>query len=68
MSLDQKIGQMTLVKFAMLKNDMKAENPVIDWNNLRKHNIGAMLVAGGEVPHGKGVIAGTNNQPDSFNG
>ena len=60
MTLDQKIGQMTLIKFTMLQDQPK----VINWNNIAKYHLGALLVAGGEVPSGKGVIAGTNDAKD----
>ena len=60
MTLDQKLGQMTLVKFTMLQDQPK----VINWNNIAKYRLGALLVAGGEVPEGKGVIAGANDAKD----
>lgn len=64
MTLDQKIGQMTLIKFTMLKN---ADNRV-DWDNIKRLNLGALLVAGGEVPTNpeQGEFQAGSNDPADY--
>lgn len=65
MSLAQKIGQMTLAKFFMLQRDNVNPN-VIDWQRISQYHLGAMLVAGGEVPNGQGGVVAAMNSPEDY--
>jgi beta-glucosidase len=61
MTLNQKLGQMTLPKLAFLRG---ADNK-IDPSLIRQYHLGALLAAGGEIPDGKGgVIAAKSEAKD----
>ena len=51
MSLDEKLGQMTLPKFTMIQQHNRIKYQLIE-----RYHLGALLGAGGEVPNGKGGV------------
>ncbi|MFI0435025.1 MAG: glycoside hydrolase family 3 N-terminal domain-containing protein [Parachlamydiaceae bacterium] len=64
MTLDEKIGQMTLVKYAFLQPTTNQ----IDYDLINRYHLGAVLAAGGEVPNGVGgVNDGLNDQSVNLN-
>lgn len=64
MTLDEKIGQMTLVKYAFLQPTTNQ----IDYDLINRYHLGAVLAAGGEVPNGVGgVNDGLNDQTVNLN-
>ncbi len=62
MTLDQKLGQMTLPKFTMLMQGDK-----INFNLIQQYALGALLAAGGEDPNGVGgVTNGGGLEPKDY--
>ena len=61
MTLEQKLGQMTLPKYMFLQPG----SDTINFGLIQKYYLGAILAAGGEVPNGKGgVLAGLDEPQD----
>lgn len=58
MTLKEKLGQMTLVKFGFLQPTSNQ----IDYNLINQYHLGAVLAAGGEVPNGVGGVNDGINQ------
>lgn len=60
MTLNEKLGQMVLVKYTFLQQDNK-----INFDLINKYHLGGILAAGGEVPNGNGgVLAGADDPKD----
>ncbi len=69
MTLEEKIGQMTLVKYAFLQPTTQT----LDYPLINRYHLGAVLAAGSEIPNGRGgVNDGLNelsvelNDPENF--
>lgn len=58
MTLKEKLGQMTLVKFGFLQPTSNQ----LDFNLINQYHLGALLAAGGEVPNGMGGVNDGINQ------
>lgn len=62
MTLDEKLGQMTLAKFTFLQNNQQQVN----FNLINQFHLGGILAAGGEVPNGQGGVTSGLDEPKDY--